>query len=225
MAKIFANVLGDPMDPATVFGSRRLKGKLLAAVQAARSEHGEGEVSGPVMRASELRTALAETLGEEVPSKDLFPLMQMADPDSEGVITLPRFLEVVKMRRIQAETERRQRQLLAAYMALGGNTDKDALVKSDTLSQIVSDFVGAGASKEAMQAVVKHKMKSVQDIIAMGGTLDSDEEEEIRDTSKLEFEQLEVFGGALKEWGSSRSVTGTAEDGIDEDGVSAAILR
>ena len=29
--------------------------------------------------------------------------MQMADPDSEGVITLPRFLEVVKMRRIQAE--------------------------------------------------------------------------------------------------------------------------
>jgi hypothetical protein len=71
--------------------------------------------------------------------------------------------------------------------------------------QIVSDFVGAGASKEAMQAVVKHKMKSVQEIIAMGGALDSDEEEEIRDTSKLEFEQLEVFGRALKEWGSSRS--------------------
>ena len=97
------------MDPSSVFGDRRLKGKLLAVLQATRAEQGEEEVSGPVMKADELRTALADALGEEVPSKDLFPLMQKADPDSEGVITLPRFLEVVELRREQAEVERRQR--------------------------------------------------------------------------------------------------------------------
>ena len=211
------------MDPASVFGARRLKGKLLAVLQAARADQGEEIVTDPVMKSDELRTALADALGEEVPSKDLFPLMQKADPDSEGVITLPRFLEVVALRREQAEVERRQRQLRAAYMALGGNTDRDVTIKSDLLMQVTGDFVGSAVAKDALQAVVKHKMKAVQNILDMGGALDSDEEEELKDTTKLEFDQLEVFGAALKE-AAERHMDGNGVDGGTADGVEAGTL-
>ena len=171
-------------------------------LQAAREARGEETVKGPVMNSDELRTALAESLGEEVPSKELFPLLQLADPDSEGVITLPRFLEVVEMRKRQMEKEREQATLLAAYVALGGNSDKDRSIKSEWLTAIASDFVGSTATKAAMTGVVKHKMKAVQEVLDMGGTLDSDEEEELRDTSTLAFEELEAYAHSLQEHGA-----------------------
>ena len=188
-------------DATSVFKSRTLKGKLLSALQAARSEREEEAISEPVLDAADLRQAFAD-LGDEVASKDLFSLVQQADPDGDGVVTLSRFIEVVEMRRQQLEKQREEALLVEAYVALGGNSDRDVAVKSSLLSAIASDFVGAGAAGRAMEAVVAHKMKAVQEILAMGGSLDEEEEEELKDTSSLQFEELGAFARSLHDHGA-----------------------
>ena len=90
------------MDAASVFKSRTLKGDLLRALQEERAKREEETISEPVLDAGELRQVFAD-MGDEVPSKDLFSLVQQADPDGDGVVTKSRFLEVVEMRRAQLE--------------------------------------------------------------------------------------------------------------------------
>ena len=205
------------MDEATarsVFRQRTLKGKLLAALQQAREERGEDVVRGNVMDAADLRGAFAD-MGDEVPSKDLFPLVQQADPDGEGVITLSDFLAVVELRRSQLELAREQKQLVDAYVALGGDADRDKSVDSSILTAVASDFIGAGAAERAMAGVVKHKLKAVQAILDMGGALDDDEMEELKDTRKLAFEELGAFASSLREGGADE--IGNHDDDDDDD--------
>jgi len=213
-------------DPAAIFKARLLKGKMLAALQQDRQKRGEDTVTGPVIPAEDLRTALSDALGTAVPSKNLFSLMQMADPDSEGVVTMPRFLEVVALRREQMETERRQAQLAAAYQALGGNADKDIKVKSDLLMAITSDFAGKEAATAGLAGVVAHKRKGGEELLAMGGQLDSEDEEDLKDTSKVEFNELESFAGGLREHGLRRGADVGGDDGdVDGEGGSGTLLR
>ena len=201
-----------------VFKSRTLRGKLLGALQAARSGRGEEVISSAVIDASELRSALAE-MGDEVSSKDLFPLVQQADPDGDGVVTLPRFLSVIEQRREQLKREREQALLTTAYIALGGDLDREKNIKSALLMDVAQDFVGAGAAKSGIQGVVKHKMKGVQAVLDMGGALDSDEEEELKDTSSLSYEELQAFAAALRANGADPVAR---PDDDDHDGVVTA---
>ena len=207
---------GQSMEAKAVFESRRLNGKLLGALQAARNDRGEDALKGPVMNAEELRTALVETLGDEVPSNDLFPLMQLADPESEGVVTMSKFVEVVELRKAQVETQRRQALLTKAYQALGGTVDRDVSIKSDTLIAISTDFVGSSATAAGVAGVVKHRRKAVEELLGMGGALDSDDEEEMKDTTKVSFEELEVFGVAMRVDGSSTREQNRSEQAADE---------
>ena len=48
--------------------------------------------SEPVIDSAQLKQAFID-MGDEVESKSLFTLVQQADPEAEGVITLPLFLE------------------------------------------------------------------------------------------------------------------------------------
>lgn len=215
----------ETLDDATatsIFRRRTLKGKLLAALQAEREERGEESIRGSVMNAAELREAFAE-MGDDVPSKALFPLVQQADPDGEGVITLENFLAVVQVRRTQIDQERAQKQLVDAYVALGGDADRDAKIKSDILQAVASDFVGAAATDRAMKGVVKHKMKAVQEILDMGGALDDEEMEELKDTKELEFDQLEAFAAALNQGGADEVIDDDDDggDGSEEGGGAA----
>ena len=193
-------------DATAVFKSRTLKGKLLSALQAARSEREEEAISEPVLDAADLRQAFAD-LGDEVASKDLFSLVQQADPDGDGVVTLSRFIEVVEMRRQQLEKQREEALLVEAYVALGGNSDRDVAVKSSLLSAIASDFVGAGAAGRAMEAVVAHKMKAVQELLDMGGQLDEEDEAELKDTKRLDFEEVKAFSEGLRSLGPAAVAT------------------
>ena len=218
------------MEAKAVFESRRLKGKLLGALQAARSDRGEAAVKDPVMNAEDLRAALLETLGDEVPSKDLFPLMQLADPESDGVVTMSKFVEVVELRKAQVETQRRQALLTKAYQALGGTVDRDVSIKSDTLVAISTDFLGSATTSVGMAGVLKHRRKAVEELLGMGGALDSDDEEEMKDTSKMSFEELEAFGMALRERGSSireqdRSQEADEAQADGEGGGPSSVLR
>jgi tetratricopeptide (TPR) repeat protein len=214
----------DAADAATrVFRQRQLKGKVLAVLQATRSDRGESTIVESVMDAAELRAALGD-LGDDVSSKAYFELCQAADPDSEGHITLPRFLEVVELRRTQRKQEMEEEQLLACYMALGGNADKDKSVASAPLIAATSDFVGAKASRKGLLAVEVRKMKSVQELLAMGGALDDEEEAELRDTTTLEFEDVRAFAQALAKLGGAAFEGREAADDDDDDGAVASTL-
>ena len=127
------------------------------------------------------------------------------------------------MRRTQIDQERAQKQLVDAYVALGGDADRDAKIKSDILQAVASDFVGAAATDRAMKGVVKHKMKAVQEILDMGGALDDEEMEELKDTKELEFDQLEAFAAALNQGGADEVIDDDDEggDGSEEGGGAA----
>ena len=85
----------DALATAT-FNKLRLKGKLLQAMNEKRkSLNGTVEdiaPSEPVIDTAQLKQAFID-MGDEVESKSLFTLVQQADPEAEGVITLPLFLE------------------------------------------------------------------------------------------------------------------------------------
>jgi hypothetical protein len=85
----------DALAKAT-FNKLRLKGKLLQAMNEKRrslnDEAADIAPSEPVIDSAQLKQAFID-MGDEVESKSLFTLVQQADPEAEGVITLPLFLE------------------------------------------------------------------------------------------------------------------------------------
>lgn len=172
----------------TMFERFRLRGEQLQELNEDRWKLNPDAVelddSDPVMKTSELRSAFA-VMGDEIESKQLFPLVQKADPEAEGIIRLPAFVEyapctplppeppshsnkhssfrrALRIRRTALAEEREKEHFTAAYVALGGSTDKEKTVRSEMLKAIVTDFVGAAAVEHAMALVIKHKMKAVQ---------------------------------------------------------------
>ena len=177
---------------AAIFKERRLTGEAFdSKQQEAYKYHGEdGLIREQVVDPADLRKIFLEDLGDEVGSKDLFAVVQAADPDGDGWVQLGAFLDVVEMRKQQLEKLRAEALVAEAYVALGGDTDKTRGVQSGQLRAVVSDFVGSSAAETAMRAVVAHKMKAVEEILGAGGQLDDEEMDEIRDVSKLEFEEV-----------------------------------
>ena len=197
-------------DSATeLFKRMKLEPKDLEALDKKLAEHGDEprHVKGPdVMDAGQLRLAFAE-LGDTVEREQLFALMQQADPESEGVMPLERFLVVVRARREQLEKARREKEVNDAYLALGGSEDREKRVASDPLVAIASDFVGDAAAAAGLQAVVAHKMKAVQELLDMGGQLDEEDEAELKDTKRLDFEEVKAFSEGLRSLGPAAVAT------------------
>lgn len=188
-------------DALSIFKQRRLQGAVLSALQQEREDHKEEAITEPVFQASELRQAFAD-LGDEVASKDLFTLVQQADPDGDGVVTLPRFLEVVELRRQQVEKQREEALRVEAYVALGGNADRDSKVQSSLLMSVASDFVGERATARAMESIVAFKLRELEELLGMGGSLDDEEEEELKDTRLISFEEVGAFAKSLHDHGA-----------------------
>ena len=74
-------------------------------------------------------------------------------------------------------------------------------IASDPLVAIASDFVGDTAAAAGLQAVVAHKMKAVQELLDMGGQLDEEDEAELKDTKRLDFEEVKAFSEGLRSLG------------------------
>ena len=111
----------------------------------------------------------------------------------------------------------RQKQLArtkAAYGALGGTEDEATAIKSELLTAITTDFLGADAASSAIAGVVKHKMKAVQELLDMGGELDEEEEAELKDTRTLEYAEVKAFGEGLKAFGPVAAVAEAESDEI-----------
>ena len=69
-----------------------------------------------------------------------------------------------------------------AYVALGGLTDHFANVSSDALLAITGDFCGTHVAVAAVATVQRHRKRAVQAVLDMGGELEEEEEEELRNT-------------------------------------------
>lgn len=192
---------------ASIFKQRRLNGEAFDGKQQEAFKYNglEGLIKEQVVDPADLRTIFLEDLGDAVNSKDLFALVQAADPDGDGWVQLDAFLDVVEMRKRQLETIRAEALVAEAYQALGGDADKTRGVASGILSAVVSDFVGSSASETAMKAVVTHKMKAVEEILGAGGQLDEEEMDELRDVSKLQFEEVKAFATSLTVSGADPS--------------------
>ena len=198
----------DDDSASELFKRMKLGPKDLEALDKKLAEHGDEprHVKGPdVMDAGQLRLAFAE-LGDTVEREQLFALMQQADPESEGIMPLERFLQVVRARREQLEKARREKEVNDAYLALGGSEDREKRVASDPLVAIASDFVGDAAAA-GLQAVVAHKMKAVQELLDMGGQLDEEDEAELKDTKRLDFEEVKAFSEGLRSLGPAAVAT------------------
>ena len=225
-------VLGAVLDDdaaSAVFAQMKLTSDELDELDKKLVDAGEEprHAGGPaVMDAAQLRLAFAE-LGDTVEGADLFALVQQADPDGDGVVPLERFLGVISVRREQVERARREKELVEAYVALGGSEDRDKTVASEYLVAITQDFVGEEAAAAALKSVVAHKMKAVQEgewhasrtralaintettrpatpavsVLDMGGALDEEEEEELKDTTKLTFEEVKAYAEGLRALG------------------------
>lgn len=210
-------------EAAVIFKARRLTGEEFEAKQQEAYEYMrkkkgdeydgvEGLISEQVVDPAELRKIFLEDLGDEVNSKDLFALVQAADPDGDGWVQLDAFLEVVAMRRTQLERIAAEAMVAEAYVALGGDADKSRSIKSDLLRAVVADFVGPSAAEGAMKAVVDFKMKALEEVLGAGGQLDEEDMEELKDVSKLSFEELQAFGKGLAALGPD------PVGGLDADG-------
>lgn len=185
----------------------------LDAVTAAREAREAPPLTESVIATESLRSAFL-AMGDEVESKHLFSLAQDADPDAEGVVALEQFLRVARIRRAWLEQQKRQRLLIEAYTAIGGSTDQEKKVPSKCLLAVTADFLDAGAADAAIRAVTGERRKAVQAVLDMGGALDSDEEEELNDTSLLTFDEMRVFSEALR----APPADSIAEEGDDADG-------
>ena len=120
---------------------------------------------------------------------------------------LKRVLAVVRARREQLERARREKEVTDAYLALGGSEDREKRVASDALIAIASDFLGDTAAAAALQAVVTHKMTKVQELLGMGGQLDEEDEAELKDTKRLDFEEVKAFSEGLRSLGPTAVAT------------------
>ena len=206
----------DDDSASELFSRMKLNAEELEELDKKLVERGEEarHADGPaVMDASQLRVAFSE-LGDMVEREQLYTLVQQADPDGDGVMPLERFLEVVKTRREQIEKARQEKEVADAYIALGGSEDREKRVPSDALLAITKDFVGDAAAAAALESVVKHKMKAVQELLDMGGELDDEEEAELKDTRTLEFAEVKAFGEGLKAFGPVAAVAEAESDEI-----------
>ena len=102
------------------FTLHRLEGDDLDAMNATRRAADPDAEDIPatavVLDAARLRLVFAE-LGDEVERQDLFELVQLADPEAEGVVTVPQWLEVVRVRQAFLQEKEVKRNLQAGLHA------------------------------------------------------------------------------------------------------------
>eukprot|EP00316_Scyphosphaera_apsteinii_P017536 CAMPEP_0119319680 /NCGR_PEP_ID=MMETSP1333-20130426/50053_1 /TAXON_ID=418940 /ORGANISM="Scyphosphaera apsteinii, Strain RCC1455" /LENGTH=200 /DNA_ID=CAMNT_0007326151 /DNA_START=77 /DNA_END=679 /DNA_ORIENTATION=+ len=183
----------------TVFTNHTLDKESLEKLDEARVARGEEPkyVDGPpVVDAAELRVLFLE-MGDEVESKQLFELVQMADEDGEGTVCWERFKLTVKTRSEWLDRQRKQKLLSEAYVALGGSQDREQSISSAALLAITTDFLGPEATAAGLEGAVASKQKAIQVVLDMGGQLDEEDEAEMKNTELLSFEDLESYASAL----------------------------
>uniref|UniRef100_A0A7S4EV41 EF-hand domain-containing protein n=3 Tax=Chrysotila carterae TaxID=13221 RepID=A0A7S4EV41_CHRCT len=187
---------GNQMELAqSVFSNHALSREALEELDLELVQRGEAPmyVAGPaVMLTADLRLVLAKT-GDSVDGKDLFQLVQLADADGRGTMSWPDLERVLLLRRERLEKEQRESLVTAAYLALGGTQDKEANVRSAALFEIAEDFIGPEQAAAALREVAAHKEKAVEELKAMGGSLDEEEEGELRDLGQLSFSELHAY--------------------------------
>lgn len=88
---------------------------------------------------SEVRAAL-QSLGQNPSDEDLFLMMSQVDDDGSGELEFPEFLKIMEGRKRHIEDLDDESDTIAAFCALGGNSDKTGTVATEKLRKVIEDF-------------------------------------------------------------------------------------
>ena len=180
-----------------VFQKYRLTEEALQEIDSHLAEDAPKLSGGDAMMdAAELRRAMAE-MGDTVGGRELHEMVMQADPGAVGAITWQNFTAVISMREEQLKREHSETLLTNAYVALGGSSDKEQSVFSNTLIAITQDFCGGQQAAKGVVAVERHRMESVLSVLDMGGSLDEEEQEELKDISKISLGDIREYMAAI----------------------------
>merc|ERR1711934_1321514 len=85
--------------------------------------------------------AVLEHMHIKVTDADVFQMISEVDEDNSGAIEFPEFLRGMENQKI-AESRGDGAEILAAYVACGGNADKTGHVDRDVISRIIKEDFG-----------------------------------------------------------------------------------
>merc|ERR1711934_314636 len=99
--------------------------------------------------------AVLEHMHIKVTDADVFQMISEVDEDNSGAIEFQEFLRVMENQKI-AESNGDGEEILAAYVACGGNADKTGHVDRDVISKIIKVDFGLDIDIEKMMDAVDH---------------------------------------------------------------------
>jgi Ca2+-binding EF-hand superfamily protein len=97
----------------------------------------------------ELRDVLV-AMGQDPTEEELFQLLNSVDEDGTGEIDFAEFLKVIEVQKEQAENADDESDMIDAFVACGGESDKSGCVKRETLVRIIKLDFGLPIDIEAL---------------------------------------------------------------------------
>mmetsp|Transcript_1472 Transcript_1472/g.2108 ORF Transcript_1472/g.2108 Transcript_1472/m.2108 type:complete len:156 (+) Transcript_1472:237-704(+) len=88
---------------------------------------------------AELKETLS-AMGQKPTDEELFLMISQVDDDGSGEIEFSEFLKLILSQKLQRAELASEVDLVDAFMALGGNSDKSGCIKTDKLRRIIEDF-------------------------------------------------------------------------------------
>ena len=86
----------------------------------------------------ELRNIL-KGMGRNPSDEDLFELISLVDTNMSGAIDFTEFLQVIDNQKANASREGNLTEIVNAWVAVGGETDKSGTVKTDRIISVIKD--------------------------------------------------------------------------------------
>eukprot|EP00501_MAST-03F_sp_TOSAG23-6_P002027 GSMAST32.ASY1.ANO1.2115.1 assembled CDS len=86
--------------------------------------------------------AVLEAMGQQPTDEEIFQMINDVDDNASGSIDFSEFLTVIKMQKSRASNVDDESDILDAFVALGGESDKSGHVNSETLVKIIKHDFG-----------------------------------------------------------------------------------
>jgi Ca2+-binding EF-hand superfamily protein len=87
----------------------------------------------------ELKETL-KAMGQNPSDEDIFQMLSQVDDDGSGAIDFPEFLKVIEAQKEKMEAENDETDVLAAWVAMGGNPDKSGQIDTEKLRRTIKAF-------------------------------------------------------------------------------------
>jgi calmodulin len=84
--------------------------------------------------------ATLQAMGQTPSEEEIYQMISSVDDDGNGTIDFGEFLMVIENQKKKFSEESDDTEMVAAFVAVGGNNDKSGVVKVDLLIKVIKDF-------------------------------------------------------------------------------------